>query len=56
MAREGEKIRGYLVISAREANGKNKEEKVVWDPNFVEGFVKGACSLAGEAWVPTLGP
>lgn len=42
MAREGEKIRGYLVISAREANGKNKEEKVVWDPNFVEGFVKGA--------------
>ncbi|KAK9822175.1 hypothetical protein WJX81_006438 [Elliptochloris bilobata] len=40
MAERGEKVRGYLVISAREASGKNKEEKVVWEPNFVEGFVK----------------
>ena len=41
MAESKEKVRGYLVISAREASGKNKEEKVVWDPSFVEGFVKG---------------
>jgi len=37
------------VINARLASGKNKEEKVVWEPNFVEGFVKGAaaqCTLA----------
>lgn len=44
MAESKEKVRGYLVISAREASGKNKEEKVVWDPSFVEGFVKGTHS------------
>ena len=46
MAESKEKVRGYLVISAREASGKNKEEKVVWDPSFVEGFVKGTHSPA----------
>ena len=46
MAESKEKVRGYLVISAREASGKNKEEKVVWDPSFVEGFVKGTHSSA----------
>lgn len=34
--------RRYLVINARLASGKNKEDRVVWEPNFVEGFVKGA--------------
>ncbi len=33
------------MINARLASGKNKEEKVVWEPNFVEGFVKGAAAL-----------
>lgn len=35
-----EKIRGYLTVSVAEASGKNKEDDIVWDGNFVEGFVK----------------
>lgn len=36
-----EKVRGYLVVTVCEATGKNKDDVVVWDPSFVEGFVKG---------------
>ena len=32
--------RGVLVIRVKEASGKNKSESVVWDPNFIEGFVR----------------
>ena len=39
-----EKIRGYLTVSVAEASGKNKEDDIVWDGNFVEGFVKGPSS------------
>lgn len=35
------KVKGYLVVTVSEATGKNKDEVVVWDPAFVEGFVKG---------------
>ena len=35
------KVKGYLVVTVAEATGKNKDEVVVWDPAFVEGFVKG---------------
>ena len=40
-----EKIRGYLTVSVAEASGKNKEDDIVWDGNFVEGFVKGQSSV-----------
>jgi hypothetical protein len=33
--------KGYLVVTVAEATGKNKDDVVVWDPSFVEGFVKG---------------
>ena len=36
-----ERVRGYLVVTVCEATGKNKDDVVVWDPSFVEGFVKG---------------
>lgn len=32
--------RGHLVIRVKEAVGKNKAEAIVWDPNFIEGFVR----------------
>ena len=35
-----ERTRGILVIRVDEASGKNKSDQNVWDPNFVEGFVK----------------
>lgn len=37
----GEKTRGHLVITVSEASGLTKEKQPVWEPNFVEGFVKG---------------
>ncbi|KAK9803657.1 hypothetical protein WJX72_009039 [[Myrmecia] bisecta] len=40
MTDKPEKIKGYLKISVAEASGKNKEDAVVWDSSFVEGFVK----------------
>ncbi len=48
-----EKIKGYLKISVAEASGKNKEDAIVWDSSFVEGFVKGK-EAAGQA--PILAP
>ena len=44
-----EKIRGYLTVSVAEASGKNKEDDIVWDGNFVEGFVKGQSSSMPSA-------
>lgn len=41
-AAPAERVKGYLVVSVCEASGKNKDDIVVWDPTFVEGFVKGA--------------
>lgn len=38
---EPPKLRGHFIINVAEASGKNKEDQLVWDPNFVEGFVKG---------------
>ncbi|EIE25485.1 hypothetical protein COCSUDRAFT_40718 [Coccomyxa subellipsoidea C-169] len=38
---EPPKIKGHFIINVAEASGKNKEDQLVWDPNFVEGFVKG---------------
>lgn len=32
---------GYLVITAIEASGKNKDENYVWDSADFEGYVKG---------------
>ncbi|CAK0746273.1 hypothetical protein CVIRNUC_001679 [Coccomyxa viridis] len=37
---EGPKVKGHLIITVAEASGKNKDDQLVWDPNFVEGFVK----------------
>ena len=34
-------MKGHFIINVAEASGKNKEDQLVWDPNFVEGFVKG---------------
>jgi hypothetical protein len=33
--------KGYLVITAIEASGKNKDENYVWDSANFEGYVKG---------------
>lgn len=38
---EGPKVKGHLIITVAETSGKNKDDQVVWEPNFVEGFVKG---------------
>jgi hypothetical protein len=38
---EPPKVKGHLIVKVAEATGKNKEDQLVWDPNFVEGFVKG---------------
>lgn len=35
--------KGYLVITAIEASGKNKDENYVWDSADFEGCVKSAC-------------
>ncbi|BDA41887.1 hypothetical protein COCOBI_02-6850 [Coccomyxa sp. Obi] len=37
---EPPKVKGHFIINVAEASGKNKEDQLVWDPNFVEGFVK----------------
>jgi hypothetical protein len=42
-----DKVRGYLVVTVCEATGKNKDDTVVWDPSFVEGFVKGKGATRG---------
>lgn len=34
--------RGYLVITAIEASGRNKDELYVWDTADFEGYVKSA--------------
>jgi len=45
--------RGFLVVTVHEATGKNKDEVVVWDPSFVEGFVKGeGRGRGGGRWRP----
>lgn len=36
---------GYLVITAIEASGKNKDENYVWDSSDFEGYVKGKILL-----------
>lgn len=32
--------RGFVVIRVKEASGKNRAGDVVWDPNFIEGFIR----------------
>ena len=54
---EGPKVKGHLIITVAEASGKNKDDQLVWDPNFVEGFVKGESTSAlsmGTAWCAVL--
>ncbi len=48
---EGPKVKGHLIITVAEASGKNKDDQLVWDPNFVEGFVKSE----SEAPFPIVG-
>ena len=51
---EGPKVKGHLIITVAEASGKNKDDQLVWDPNFVEGFVKGASKTpSGKASTST---
>ena len=53
----GDKVRGYLVVNVAEASGKNKDDEVVWDPSFTEGFCKGQgspCLAAGGSRLPLL--
>ena len=46
-----ERVKGYLTVTIAEASGRNRDDEEVWDPAFVEGYVKGAAlcwlSLAG---------
>jgi hypothetical protein len=32
--------RGFVVIRVKEAQGKNRAGEVVWDSNFIEGFIR----------------
>lgn len=32
--------RGVIVIRVKEAHGRNKKDDVVWEPGFIEGFVR----------------
>ena len=36
-----ERVKGYLTITIAEASGRNRDDEEVWDPAFVEGYVKG---------------
>lgn len=33
---------GYLVINVLEAAGHDSEDAVVWDPDFKQGYARGA--------------
>lgn len=43
-----ERLKGYLTITIAEASGRNREDEEVWDPAFVEGFVKGALHFSNS--------
>ena len=32
--------RGVIVIRVKEAHGRNKKDEIVWEPRFIEGFVR----------------
>lgn len=34
--------RGELTLTVLEANGQRQDGQQLWDPNFVNGFVKGS--------------
>ena len=36
-----DRVRGYLTVTVVEALGKSKEDEIVWEDHFQEGFVKG---------------
>lgn len=36
-----DRVRGYLTVTVVEASGKTKEDEIVWEDHFQEGFVKG---------------
>ena len=36
-----DRVRGYLTVTVVEASGKTKEDDIVWEDHFREGFVKG---------------
>ena len=46
-----DRLKGYLTITIAEASGRNRDDEEVWDPAFVEGYVKGAlkCRNSGES-------
>lgn len=31
----------YLYVTVQEASGKSKDQEVLWEPSFTEGFVRG---------------
>lgn len=39
--------RGFVVIKVKEASGKNRSGNVVWDPNFIEGFIRAEMRSEG---------
>lgn len=39
-------VRGYLTVTVAEASGVSKDDNIVWEDHFQEGFVKGKiCGL-----------
>lgn len=36
-----DRVRGYLTVTVAEASGVSKEDEIVWEDHFREGFVKG---------------
>ena len=32
--------RGVIVVRVKEAHGRNKKDDIVWEQNFIEGFVR----------------
>lgn len=47
-----ERLKGLLTITIAEASGRNRDDEDVWDPAFVEGFVKGTLHWCRCACMP----
>lgn len=47
-----ESLKGFLTITIAEASGRNRDDEDVWDPAFVEGFVKGVLHWLRGACMP----
>ena len=49
-----DRVRGYLTVTVVEASGKTKEDEIVWEDHFQEGFVKGTIRDALQLQMTTV--